>query len=74
MIRLADFLDKSFGEGDHVIFSDRHMSLRKAKVRAIKEINGGGYMVALEIVAGKDFNKKRYSRAYYPHDFMKVDE
>lgn len=79
MIRLSDFMGNAFGEDDYVIFADGRMSLRKAKVRAIKEIisgqgNRGGYMVALEIVEGQGVYKKRYSRRYHIDDFMKVEE
>jgi hypothetical protein len=73
MTRLSDFLGQEFGEGDFVIFADQQKSLRKARVRGIKDIGNGRYNIALEIVVGIDAYKKKYSRAYFPHDFMKVE-
>ena len=72
MIELEDMNGRMFTEGDYVLFSDSSMSLRVAKVRGIKERNGR-HQIALEIVKGMGVSRKRYSRAYHPDDFYKIE-
>lgn len=72
-IELEDFTGQKFTEGDTVLFADAHMSLRIAKVRGIKDIGNGAFMVALSITDGLDTGKRNYSRRYFPHDFYRME-